>query len=179
MFLFEDTIKELNDFSISDIILFDDVSSIDLHSDEDLDGAYPILVEGTVNKYVLPEPEVQTIIDKLKKCSIIRLNDHCKVNNFLKKANLTLNDCLGIIHSLNTVDYFACIKSINSNHLNNALIIFKPELVTLSDGRTFSKIFSNLTVYLKIDLDEIARDAIALVSIHKGSRGALPYATEI
>jgi len=178
MFLFEDAIKELNaleDFIITDIILFDDVSNIDLRSEEDLDGAYPALIEDTVNKYVLLELEARTIIDKLKKCSIIHSNDYYKVNNFLKKTNLTLSDCLEIIHGLNTSDYFACTKSINPDHLNNTLIIFEPELIKLKDGRTFS----NLIIYLKIDLDETTEDAVALVSIHKGSRGALPYATKI
>ena len=84
---------------------------------------------------------------------------------------MTLSDCLEIIHSLKVEDYYANTYSTNPDHLNNVLIIFAPQVVTLSDGRTFD----NLIIYLKIDLDETTDEAIALVSLHKGGRRANTY----
>ena len=165
------------DFTFSDIILFDDVSVIDFDNDADLDGAYTTLDEDKekVNKYIISKEEVQTILTKLKSCSRINQNDYYKTNKFLKKNNLSLNDCLEIIHALKVTDYYANTRSINPDHLDNVLIIFAPEVVELSDGRKFD----NLIIYLKIDLDDTTDEAIALVSLHKGDRKATTYKDEL
>ena len=161
------------DFTFSDIILFDDVSVIDFDNDEDLDGAYATLDEDKekVNKYIISKEEVQNILTRLKGCSRINQNDYYKTNKFLKKNNLSLNDCLEIIHGLKVTDYYANTRSTNPDHLDNVLIIFAPEVVELSDGRKFD----NLVIYLKIDLDDTTDEAIALVSLHKGDRRANTY----
>lgn len=161
------------DFSFSDIVLFDDVTTIDFNSDEDLDGAYPQLPENLTkrNKYIISKEEVKEILKKLKRCSTINQNDYYKTNKFLKQNNLSLIDCLEIIHNLKVTDYYANTYSTNPDHLNNVLIIFAPEVVQLSDGRKFD----NLIIYLKIDLDETTQEAVALVSLHKGDRKAKTY----
>ena len=95
----------------------------------------------------------------MKNCSKINQNDYYKTTKFLRQNKLTLSDCLEIIHSLKVEDYYANTYSTNPDHLNNVLIIFAPQVVTLSDGRTFD----NLIIYLKIDLDETTDEAIALL----------------
>lgn len=160
-------------FTFSDIILFDDVSIIDFDNDDDLDGAYLELEESAAKseKYIISKEEVKNILVKLRACSNINQNDYYKTTKFLKKNNLTLSDCLAIIHDLTVEDYYANTFSTNPDHLDNTLIIFEPEVVSLSDGRKFE----NLIIYLKIDLDETTNEAIALVSIHNGTRNKLPY----
>lgn len=160
--------------TITDIILFDDISNIDLVDDEDLDGAYKQLNEEVIGKYTISSDEVQNILDGLKNCTKIVKNDYFKTNNFLKTNNLTLDDCIEIIHNLKISDYYANFKSTNEYYLNNTLIVFEPKVVELSDGRKFS----NLVLYLKIDLNETTKDAVALVSLHKGRRGNLPYSVK-
>ena len=162
-----------SNFEFSDIIIFDDVSVIDFDDDEDMDGAYKELEESgkKTNKYIISKEEVANVLTKLRNCSKINQNDYYKTTKFLRQNKLTLSDCLEIIHSLKVEDYYANTYSTNPDHLNNILIIFAPQVVTLSDGRTFD----NLIIYLKIDLDETTDEAIALVSLHKGDRRAHTY----
>ena len=162
-----------SDFEFSDIIIFDDVSVIDFEDEEDLDGAYKELEESgkKTNKYIISKEEVANVLTKLRNCSKINQNDYYKTTKFLRQNKLTLSDCLDIIHNLKVEDYYANTYSTNPDHLNNVLIIFAPQVVTLSDGRTFD----NLIIYLKIDLDETTDEAIALVSLHKGDRRANTY----
>ena len=169
----EETFKELNNFEISDIVLFDDVSKIDIYyDDDDLDGTYQEINESeTHEKYRLSRERVEEILVKLKNCSSINQNDYYKTYRFLSENSLTLDDCLEIIQNLTIEDYYANTTSTNPDHLGDNLIIFEPEVTELSDGR----IFTDLIVYLKIDLDKTTNEAVALVSIHRGTPNNLPY----
>lgn len=161
------------DVEFSDIILFDDVSKIDVGFDEDLDGAYPETRQdqSVLSKFTLSREEVAVILEKLKKCYRINQNDYYKTLKFLKEFKLSLGDCLDIIHGLKVDDYYANTKSRNPDHIGNNLMIFEPSNVKLSGGR----IINNVVIYIKIDVDDTTNEAIALVSIHKGSQDKLPY----
>ena len=165
----------IDDFMISEIIVFDDISKIDITSEEDLDGAYLVIDESLpTEKFEIPRDVVKIIIDGFKDCTIIHANNYYKTIKSLKENSLTLEDCLEIIHKLKVSDYYKNTISTNPDFVGNNLIIFEPKVVELSDGR----VFEDLIIYLKLDLDETTRDAIALVSIHKGTRNALPYEDE-
>ena len=160
-----------DDYKISDIILFDDLSKIDLS--ESKDGGFRELTEEEFNseKHTISKEEVQSILSKLSGCEDIHQEDYYKTNKFLKQNSLTLQDCLEIIHKLKVSDYYANTKSTNKDHLDNELIIFEPEVIKLDSGKEFK----DLVLYIKIDLDETTNDAVALVSIHRGSQDKLPY----
>lgn len=165
----------IDDFMISEIIIFDDISKIDITSEEDLDGAYPVIDEFLpIRKFEIPRDVVKIIIDRFKDCTTIHTNNYYETIKFLKENSLTLEDCLEIIHKLKVSDYYKNTISTNPDFAGNNLIIFEPKVVELFDGR----VFKDLIIYLKLDLDETTRDAIALVSIHKGIRNALPYEDE-
>lgn len=167
-----DNLVKLN--KISSIIVFDDVSTIDVETELDEDYGYSDLTEEQlkVNKYKLADTGVQAVINYLKNCQDIIINSHSKTNTFIKKYNLTKQDCLDIIHQLKISDYYANTRSFNADFGGNSLIIFEPQNIKLADGR----ILDNLVIYIKIDLDKTTDDTIALVSMHQADRkDELPY----
>lgn len=171
--LFKEEKPPVFDYTFSDIILFDDVSAIDLS--EDIDGGYLELKDRESIKFTISEDEVEEILRRLRKCTEIHQEDYYKTNKFLKQNNLNIEECLEIIHKLKVSDYYANTRSLNPNHLNNNLIIFEPEIVRLNNGKEFK----DLIIYLKIDLDETTKDAVALVSLHRSNgKNRLPYRKE-
>ena len=165
-------IEEYQKLNITDIILFDNIERIDITSDKDLDGMYEELSEDfKVEKYEMPKESVQAVINGFKECTEIHANDYYKTNKFLKANDLTLDDCLEIIHGLKVSDYYKNVRSINNDYAGNNLIIFEPEVIKLSSGKEFK----DLTIYLKLDLDATTNEAVALFSVHQGERNKLPY----
>lgn len=159
-------IEEFNNFNISDIIIFDDIRNIDLTCE--VDGDYPRLTEAQkeATEYKLEDFSVSAILNSLQTCSTINQNDYYKTLKFLKKYNLTKEDCLDIIKQLTVADYYSNIKSTAEYHYGNNLIVFKPKNIHLSDGR----VLENIVLYIKIDLDDTSNEAIALVSFHEDKK---------
>lgn len=159
-------VEEFNNFNVSDIIIFDDIRNIDLTYEAE--GDYPELTEAQkeVTAYKLEDFSVSAILNSLQVCNNINQNDYYKTLKFLKKHNLTKEDCLDIIKQLTVADYYLSIKSTAEYHYGNNLIIFKPKNIRLSDGRALE----NIVLYIKIDLDDTSNEAIALVSFHEDKK---------
>ena len=120
-------------------------------------------------KIVIDKEDVQILIDCIKLCPNITMEDRLKNTDFMNKYKLGPKNILDIINSLTINDYCANTRSINFNHLGNNLIIFEP-IIKLNDE------LIKLYLYIKLDIDETTGDTVALVSIHDAKKqDALPY----
>ena len=129
----------------------------------------------------LSDEEIHTIRDarllnKLKTCTSVSYDrKHKKTNAFLfdDEGKFREQDCLDIIKNLKVEDYVASTRSYNPNFLGHNLIVFEPDADwELSNGM----VLHNLTVYVKLDVDETTGQCVALVSMHAVSRDdELPY----
>lgn len=115
-------------------------------------------------KYIVDRSDVEALIKMLKECNSISYDrGHQKTNRFLNPRNIKLQDCLDIIHQLTVSDYVATSKSYNPNHIGNHLFIFETESDwEIADG----VVLEDLSIYIKLDIDETTKDAVALVSFH-------------
>ena len=117
-------------------------------------------------QYIIDASDIRKLLDLIKKCTSVSYEgNHKKTNRFLidSHGRLRYDDCLAILQALQVEDYVASTRSYNFNHLGNNLIIFQPNADwELSDGT----IVCGLTIYVKLDIDETTRSAVALVSMH-------------
>lgn len=125
---------------------------------------------------IIDKHDVETILSKLKTCTSVSYDrKHKKTNAFLfdDEGKFREQDCLDIIKNLEVEDYVASTRSYNPNFLGHNLIIFEPDADwELSNGI----ILHNLTVYVKLDVDETTGQCVALVSMHAVNRDdELPY----
>lgn len=127
-------------------------------------------------KIVIDREDVEDLLNKFKSCDNIWIEPYKKNRKFMQENNLTENDCLAIVHNLKISDYYANTKSINDNYLGNNIMIFEPKNVVKNDGTKLG----DFTVYVKLDIDEMTNDTIALISIHKAlEQNKLPYRESI
>lgn len=117
-------------------------------------------------KVIIDKKDVRDLLELLKQCSHISYqNLHKKTNQFAAddEGMLRESDCLEIIHQLEVSDYVANSRSINANHFGNNIIIFQPE----ADWETSEgEIIEDLVIYIKLDIDETTKHAVALISFH-------------
>ena len=117
-------------------------------------------------KRIIDISDVTKIIGMLKKCPYINYGEHhVKTNKFLlgNGRKLQLSDALTVIHSLRPSDYVASTRSINKNFLRDSLILFAPQVVLPNaDGDNPTP----MEVYVKLDIDDSTKTAVALVSMH-------------
>jgi len=139
-----------------------------------------LLKEAYKRKVVLSQDDVEKILRMLRQCSSISYeNVHRKTNEFARDLEGVLreDDCLDIIHQLTIEDYVASSKSINIGHLGNNIIIFEPDADwETNDGA----VLTDLKIYVKLDIDETTKTAVALISFHEASRkdDKYPYRTQ-
>lgn len=128
-------------------------------------------------KVVVDKADVESLLSIIRNCDSVSYEfRHKKTNDFLRDnhGNIRKQDCLDILHNLRVEDYVASTKSFNIGHIGNNLMIFEPDADwELSDG----VVLSDLTIYVKLDVDETTHDAIALVSMHglEYPKDATPY----
>ena len=127
-------------------------------------------------KRIIDKSDVQKIINLLRNCNTISYyGRHRKTNQFARDVNDVLRekDCLDIIHQLTVQDYVANSRSINLSHFGNNIIIFQPDADWETDDGI---VIEDLTIYIKIDVDESTQTAVALVSFHAAEfRNNHPY----
>lgn len=136
-----------------------DINKLNLHQRELLREAYR-------RKVVVDKQDVEELINRLKSCNSISYERrHSKTNEFLLDSNgrLPESECLSIIHQLTTSDYVATTRSYNPNHIGNYLFIFEPDCSWQTEDGT---ILEDITLYIKLDIDETTHNAVALVSMH-------------
>ena len=118
-------------------------------------------------KCIIDKNDIQKILNLLKDCkSISYERNHRKTNAFLLDSGgqLKSDECLEIIHNLGVDDYVASSKSYNLKHIGNNIIIFEPDCRWEFDDGT---IVEDLTIYVKLDIDETTKFAVALISMHE------------
>lgn len=128
-----------------------------------------LLQDSYKEKIIIDKEDVRVLIDCIKLCTNITIEDRLKNMGFMNKYKLDLNDILNIIKNLTINDYYANTRSVNFNHLGNNLIIFEP-VIKLNNE------LIQLYIYIKLDIDETTGDTVALVSIHDANKqNTLPY----
>lgn len=164
--LSKDTLNGITDFETLDRLSKLDKSK--LTADQ-----LKILQNHFRNKIVINKEDIEKLIDVFKQCNNIEKANYFKTIRFMKKNNLSDEDCLDIIHNLKSSDYYANTRSIDLDYLGNNLIIFEPKDVELKDGRHLS----NIVIYVKLDIDKTTNDTIAMISMHDTDKqNKLPYA---
>lgn len=122
-----------------------------------------IVQEEYKKKVVINRADVQKLLQMFRKCNDLSMAVyHSKTRKYCKDKEITVKDCLYVVHHLTISDYVANTRSINLNHLGNDLIIFEPKNVKLSDGRELG----DITVYVKLDVDETDGSTVAMISFH-------------
>ncbi len=71
---------------------------------------------------------------------------------------------LRILHKLTVSDWKYQTRSINWNHLGNTLFVFKPKLDYVDK---MGMHHNQVELYIKLDVDETTKSAVALVSMHE------------
>ena len=172
--------------SIDTIFIYDDVSDYHyfnkdtslLEEDEDLteEDEYLFYSDNMLSK--LPEEITKTftseeLLDRLyrinrdiltpeqiQSCKRVWIPNRPKNRKFLSKYNIGADDCISILKTLTVDDYMYNTKSINLNHFGNNLMIF-----------TTSVLIENapvdITVYIKIDVDESDNSSVVAISFHE------------
>lgn len=131
-----------------------------------------IIEKDARNKIVISKEDVEDLLEKFRKCNKIYYGYPLKTREFLREYDLTEEDVLYVIKNLTVEDYYANTRNIARWHEGNHLIIFEPSNVKLENGRELG----DITLYIKLDIDETTNNAIAMISFHGAEfDNKLPY----
>lgn len=164
----KEQIQEITNLELLDRIA---KSANHLLSEEQLD----TLRKAYAKKLIIDRPGVLELLNKIQSCSRLFIAGRPKNQAFLDKHNLDTEQCLDIIRQLEVEDFVATTtKGFNLKHFGNQLVIFEPANVCVGELN-----LGDLTVYIKIDLDESSKDAVVAVSFHETDHpNHKPYAKE-
>lgn len=112
------------------------------------------------------DEDIRYFIKLLKSCSRVEYYwGHNKTNAFVrtKTGELRADDILDVLHNLKFEDWSYATRSVNWEHIGDTLFVFKPKVDWITiDGKQLK----NVKLYIKLDVDETTRNAVALVSMH-------------
>lgn len=136
-----------------------------------------ILKEKYKEKIIISREDVIKLLESFRKCNRIFYGWYNKkTDSFMRKNNLSLDDCLFIIKNLKLSDYVANTTSYSRYNARNNLIIFEPKDVKLKDGRDLG----GIVVYVKLDIDDSSGDVVAMMTMHDAlGRNSRPYKDEL
>ena len=127
---------------------------------------HSVLEQKSYGHNYLMDKDIEDLLDMIKKCNSVSYDfRHEKTNRFAlnKNGELRTKMVLRILRSLTLEDWRYKTRSVNWKHLGNTLFVFKPHVDYVdSDGNHHS----NVEVYVKLDVDESTKSAVALVSMH-------------
>ena len=114
----------------------------------------------------ITDADINYLLQLIKNCNKISYDEkHDATNAFTynKKGEFRANAVLRALQNLTFDDWKYRTRSINWKHLGNTLFIFKPRISWIDAN---GKQRDNLEVYVKLDVSESTKTAIALVSFH-------------
>lgn len=101
------------------------------------------------------------LLDLFKSCNKVIIERRKKNLDFIARYDLSKEDILSILHSLEVKDFDSKTKSINYSHLGDDLVILHPNILIPDKD-----VVVGANSYVKLDIDESTNSAAAFVSIH-------------
>lgn len=121
----------------------------------------------TKNIDEVTEQDIENLLILVNKCNSVSYDfHHDKTNEFGLDAEgqLRARMILRILRKLTVDDWKYKTRSINWNHLGNTLFVFKPKLDYVDK---MGMHHSQVELYIKLDVDETTKSAVALVAMHE------------
>ena len=115
----------------------------------------------------IDDADIVDFLDKLKSCESISYSyTNKRTNAFALDSGRKLrsDDCISIIQSLTLEDYREGMYGADKHYYGDNLLVFRTNVEWVDN---LGQIYSDLQVYIKLDLDKTTGDCIALVSFHE------------
>lgn len=125
-----------------------------------------VLEQKSYGRNYLTDKDINNLLDMIKRCNSVSYDfKHKKTNQFAlnDEGELRSKMVLRILRKLTIDDWRYKTRSYNINHLGNTLFVFKPRVDFVdSNGNHHNQV----EIYIKLDVDESTKSAVALVSMH-------------
>lgn len=115
----------------------------------------------------ITDQDIQNLLILVNKCNSVSYDFHHKKTNDFgldTEGELRARMILRILRKLTVSDWKYQTRSINWNHLGNTLFVFKPKLDYVDK---MGMHHNQVELYIKLDVDETTKSAVALVSMHE------------
>ena len=136
--------------------------------------------------------DIEALIKRIRECKSFEFAPRAKnlkFANWLENNNISKDQRIEILKQLTPADYVHSIKSMGDNacitltHTGDNLLVFRKEEAAAFDRDDNIKVFKDLPIYIKIDVDYNSpnHDTMLLVSFHMSwgaSKGHLETLTE-
>ena len=119
-----------------------------------------ILRKAYKQKVKIDKSDVKAFLDMIQSCKRVWIPNRPKNRKFLSKYNIDADDCISILKTLTVDDYMYNTKSINLNHFGNNLMVFTTSVL-------IENVSADITVYIKIDIDENDNSSVVAISFHE------------
>lgn len=119
-----------------------------------------ILRKAYKQKVKIDKSDVKAFLDMIQSCKRVWIPNRPKNRKFLSKYNIDADDCISILKTLTVDDYMYNTKSINLNHFGNNLMVFTTSVL-------IENVPADITVYIKIDVDESDNSSVVAISFHE------------
>lgn len=119
-----------------------------------------ILRKAYKQKVKIDKSDVKAFLDMIQSCKRVWIPNRPKNRKFLSKYNIDADDCIYILKTLTVDDYMYNTKSINLNHFGNNLMVFTTSVL-------IENVPADITVYIKIDVDESDNSSVVAISFHE------------
>ena len=108
----------------------------------------------------MPNCYVKAFLDMIQSCKRVWIPNRPKNRKFLSKYNIDADDCISILKTLTVDGYMYNTKCINLNHFGNNLMVFTASVL-------IENVPADITVYIKIDVDESDNSSVVAISFHE------------
>ena len=112
------------------------------------------------------DQDIENLLILINKCNSVSYDfHHNKTNEFGldSEGQLRARMILRILRKLTVNDWKYATRSVNWNHLGNTLFVFKPRLDYVDKAGMHH---NQVELYIKLDVDETTKSAVALVAMH-------------
>lgn len=110
---------------------------------------------------VMDDEDRQALLEMFRQCDSVYVANRRKNFQFLRNYRLSDQDILKILHNVKLSDFVYRTRSINLNHLGDALVVLNPKIVIPQTNQMVG-----VNLYVKLDIDESDGSCVAFVSFH-------------